>query len=373
MTSTGFVAYHAALAARMLRLLATYIFFISSNSLLAGALQAANHFWVPALAPVLNNIFFIGGLATCMFFGLPVEYFCLFVLLSGVVQFALHLTTYFRLGYAFDSIKSQTLSLFKSLMNKFFPAMLSGGMMQWSQVVDDYFASYLAAGSISLLALSNGFLRIPLGVVVALSTVLLPHFSRVATYAPRRLSYYLLEGAKLVFWVTLPAMVVMSFLSEKIFYALFYSDSFSLAQVAQARLILCACLLSLFFHAMNKVLLSMFYSLHQLWLPAGVTMSAMLMNIILCKWWVTTFQVTGLAIATSVSAAFQTTFFVLLLHFKFTFRLYPQVFMGFIYRYMLQLLLVLGSAYAVYELLLVAITLLPSALATLLTTTVFFW
>jgi putative peptidoglycan lipid II flippase len=373
MTAPGFGEYQTLLAARMLRILASYIFFISSNSLLAGALQAANHFWVPALAPIINNVCFIGGLLICLLLGLPVEYFCLFVLLSGVVQFMMHLGMYFRLGYAFDSIKTQTLSPFKSLMHKFIPAMLSGGMMQWSQVVDNFFASYLPAGSISLLDLSNGFLRIPLGVVVALSTILLPHFSRVVTYAPKRLSYYLLEGAKLVFWVTLPATLVMSFLSEKIFYTLFYSKSFSLAHVAQAKFILCACLLSLFFHAINKVLLSMFYSLHQVWLPAAVTMSAMLMNIVLCQWWVSSFQVTGLAIATSVSAAFQTTFFILLLRYKFKFRLYPAAFAGFFYRYVAQLAVVLGGAYAVYNLLLGAISFLPATFSHALTATVFFW
>jgi len=373
LTAPGFGEYQTLLAARMLRLLATYIFFISSNSLLAGALQAANHFWIPALAPVINNVCFIGGLLICLVVGLPVEYFCLFVLLSGVVQFAMHLGMYFRLGYAFEAIEAQTLSPFKSLMHKFIPAMLSGGMMQWSQVVDNFFASYLPAGSISLLDLSNGFLRIPLGVVVALSTILLPHFSRVVTYAPKRLSYYLLEGAKLVFWVTLPATLVMSFLSQKIFFTLFYSSSFTLAHVAQAQLILCACLLSLFFHSINKILLSMFYALHQVWLPAAVTMSAMLMNIVLCQWWVSSFQVTGLAIATSVSAAFQTTFFVLLLYFKFNFKLYPRPFATFFTRYALQLILVLGGAYLAYQGMLIGISLLPTSLAHLLTATVFFW
>ena len=362
-TAPGFGEYQTELAARMLRLLATYIFFISSNSLLAGALQAMQAFWVPAIAPVINNICFIGGLLICMTFGLPVEYFCLFVLLSGVVQFVMHLITYFKLGFSFAAIERSTWHPFKSVIYKFIPAMISGSMMQVSLIVDASFASYLQPGSISLLDLGTGFLRIPLGMVVALSTILLPHFSRVVTYAPKRLSFYLLESAKLVLWVTLPATLLMSFLSEKIFYTLFYSDSFSMAHVAQARLILCACLLSLFFHAMNKILLSMFYSLHQVWIPAGVTISAMLMNIILCKWWVMAFGVTGLAIATSVSAAFQTMCFVLLLRFKFNFRLYPGAFAEFLYRYTAQLAILLTVGYVVYRVL----------AAHLVTTTIFFW
>lgn len=224
-----------------------------------------------------------------------------------------------------------------------------------------------------MLDIANGFLRIPLGLVVALSTILLPHFSRIVTYAPSRLSFYLLEASKLVLWVALSAMIVMSFFAERIFYTIFYSSSFSLEQVAQGSLTLRACMLGLFFHAINKVLLSMFYSLHQVWIPAGVTMCAMLMNIMLCKWWVTTFQITGLAIATSLSAMFQAALFVLLLRFKFGFKLYPLAFTDFLSRFALQLGMVFGVGYVVYSALFFGITLLPAWLAHLLTATVFFW
>jgi putative peptidoglycan lipid II flippase len=372
-TAPGFGPYQTALAARMLQLLATYIFFISSNSLLAGALQAMQQFWIPALAPVINNVCFIGGLLLCIAFGLPVEYFCVFVLLSGVVQFVLHLVTYFRLGFGFEAIDRQTWHPFKSVIHKFIPAMLSGSMMQVSLIVDASFASFLKEGSISLLDIANGFLRIPLGLVVALSTILLPHFSRIVTYAPRRLSFYLFEAAKLVLWVAVAATIIMSFFAERIFYTVFYSSSFSLEQVAQGSLTLRACMLGLFFHAMNKILLSMFYSLHQVWIPAGVTMCAMLMNIILCKWWVATFQITGLAIATSVSAIFQASLFVLLLRYKFGFRLYPLAFADFLYRYALQLCVVFGSGYVAYKALFVLVSSLPATMAHLLTATVFFW
>ncbi len=373
-TAPGWSGYQAELAARLLRILVSYIFFISCNSLFAGALQAVHHFLVPALTPAINNICFIGGLLTCMFFKLPVEYFCLFVLLGGFVQFVLHVGMYIKLGFRFGAITPRTWEQFKPVLGKFIPAMLSGGMMQLSSLVDTYYASYLPAGSITILDLASGFMRIPLGMIgVALSTILLSHFSRVVLYAPKRLSFYLLESVKFVFWLTIPITMTMMFFSEKIFYTLFHSDKFSFAQVTEAKLVLSAFLVGLFFHSMNKVLLSVYYAAHQVWIPALITSVALAVNIMLCKWWVMTFQATGLAIATSVSASLQALFFIALLRWKFNFKMYAAPFALFLVRYMTQLLLVSFGFLAAYYSVLSAIERLPQQILQLLTMSILFW
>ena len=59
-----------------LKILLAFIVFLSSASLLAGALQSVGHFFVPAFAPVLLNIVFITGLLVCIWFGLSVKWLC---------------------------------------------------------------------------------------------------------------------------------------------------------------------------------------------------------------------------------------------------------------------------------------------------------
>ncbi len=374
LTAPGWGGDQALLAARLLRILVSYIFFISCNSLFAGALQAVHHFLIPALTPAINNVCFIGGLAICMFFQLPIEYFCLFVLLGGFVQFVLHLGMYLKLGFRFGYITPLTWVQFRPVMGKFIPAMMSGGMMQLSSLVDTYYASYLLAGSITILDLASGFMRIPLGMIgVALSTILLSHFSRVVLYAPKRLSFYLLESAKFILWLTLPIILSMMLFSEKIFLTLYHSDKFSMIQVTEAALVLNAFLFGLFFHSLNKVLLSVYYAAHQVWIPAVITSVALAVNIMLCKWWVMTFHAKGLAIATSVSAAFQAIFFIAMLKWKFNFKIYAGVFGMFVMQYVLQLLLVGAGFLAIYQALLLLIDRLPQQIALLLTTSLLFW
>ncbi len=70
----GEPAVQVVFAIRYLRILLAFIVFVSSSALLVGALQAMNHFFVPAFAPVLLNIVFIGALSICLSFGLPVDY-----------------------------------------------------------------------------------------------------------------------------------------------------------------------------------------------------------------------------------------------------------------------------------------------------------
>src|SRR5579872_208309 len=50
-----------AFAVTFLRILISFILFVSSSALLAAALQSVNHFFVPAFSPIVLNIFFIAG------------------------------------------------------------------------------------------------------------------------------------------------------------------------------------------------------------------------------------------------------------------------------------------------------------------------
>lgn len=370
----GYVDYRAELAARLLRILMLFIFFVSSNALMAGPLQAVHQFLLPALSSSILNVFFISGLLLGIYKGLSVEGFCSVILLGGCFVFILHLITYIRVGFHVASIDRKTVHSFSPVLQKFIPTMISASVMQLSLLVDTRYASFLPAGSVTLFTTANGFLRLALGMIVAFSTVLLPHFARVVTYAPKRLSFYLLETAKLIFWLTLPITIMLSFLANKIFYTFFYSHNFTLAQVAESKFILMAFLLGLFFFSMNKVLMSIYYALHQMWVPAIITIIVTGINIFLNAWWVTTFQATGLALATVTSAAVQTVMFVALLYLKFNFRLYHLNFLEFLYRYLLQIIIIVPIFFGIYKTIFyLIIKLLPESLACLLTMTIAFW
>ena len=342
----GFDAAQIAIAVPLLRILMPFIFFISSSALLAGALQSVGKFFVPAFGPILLNVIFIAGLLICYFFGLPVTYLCFFILFGGFLQCVQHLIAYFNQGFGFGSVNKQTWQAFRHILKKFFPCLVSMSVMEISLFIDTGFASYLHPGSISLLYYANRFMNIPLGVfAVALSTILLPHFSRISTYAPARLNFYILESAKLVFWVTLPCTLLMIFFARDIFTTLFLSDSFTRMQANEAASILIAFMIGLFFFSFNKILLNIFYSRHETKIPSFICLAGTLVNIILNFAFMSWLQGTGLALATTLAGIFQTALLFYYLYALYGYHGYLPRFFMFVWRYVMQLM-VIGLCFA---------------------------
>jgi len=361
----GFSPEKAIFAAKLLKILMPFIFFLSSSALLAGALQSLNRFFVPAISPALLNVVFIASLIVCLSFSFPVEYLCLFILLGGLLQLILHATAYFRLGFSFKKINRQALLSFSRVMIKFVPCLISMSVVEVSLFVDHYFASYLTDGSITLIFYANRFMGIPLGVfATAFSTILLPHFSRVSIYAPKRMGFYLLEATKFVFWIAIPVAFIMIYFSENILYSfLYYSKKFNLAQVSEASSILVAFLIGLFFFSLNKILLNIYYAFHNTWIPTVISLFATIINFILNRLLVQALMATGIALATTISAIVQTILFITVLWLAFGLPFYGIKFFEFFYRYVLQLTVAFSFMILSYKVAVWGISYLPILLS----------
>lgn len=334
----------------LLHLLMPFILFISSSALLAGALQAAGKFLIPAYAQVILNSIVITGLLVILHFNLPVTYLCIVYLLGGCITFIAHFLAYLRLNFNFSSINFATLKTFWLTLVRFIPCSISMSITEVSAIIDCRFSSYLAVGTLSLVNYANRFLGIPVGVFgVAFSTILLPHLSHIGTYAPRRMSFYLLEASKLIFWVMLPAAIIMSIVSEKFFHTIFVATGkFSIMQAEEAGRILTAYLIGLASLSFNKILLNVYYALHSAWIPFWISVITTAINIGANMALIGPYGATGLALATSLSVIIQTVLLVILLNTYFGLRIYIGVFMHFLLRYTIQLICILLPALYVY-------------------------
>jgi putative peptidoglycan lipid II flippase len=361
-------------AVSFLRILISFIVFLSSSSLLAAALQSVNHFFVPAFSPILINIIWIAGILFCMLGNFPVHYMCFFLLAASFAQFLLHISVYLQLNFGFGAIDKQSWQNFKAVLKKFLPCFFSMSVMEINLFIATTLASYLPKGSISLIYYANRFMGVPLGVfALAFSTILLPHFSRISTYAPQRLSFYLLEATKFIFWVTIPFTLLMSFVAEKIFLTMFLSDKFSLAQVFEARNILIAYVIGLFFFSLNKILLNLFYSLHETKIPLYISLFAVVSYYSISKISLPLYGAMGLAMANVASAMLQSLLFVLFLHTKYDFKLYGKQFMLFLSTYLVNLTAIAAIFIAVYAGMVFGIAQLPESFAHFFLYKIGFW
>lgn len=336
----GFSAFQVIQAANFLRILMPFIFFISTSALLAGPLQAIGHFFIPAFGQVLINGVYIIGLVICFIFSLPVTVLCWFILCGGLVQLLAHFAAFWRLQFRFGVVQKKDIVSFGPILAKFALCMVSMCVVEIGLFIDTSFASLLEEGSVSLLYYANRFMGIPLGVfAVAFSTILLPHFSRVSAYAPRRLGFYLLEATKLVWWVTIPIVGMMVLFSHKLFSTIFLSEKFTLFQVNQTASILIAFLAGLFFFAINKILLNVYYALHHTLIPGIIAIVSVCCNTFLNWVLIDVWKAVGLAIATTLAGILQTILLFGVLYYWVQLPLYFASLLQFILRYTVQLIL----------------------------------
>lgn len=371
----GFSPEQFAFAVPFLRILIAFILCLSSSALLAGALQAVNHFFITAFAPVIINIFYLAGLVGGLYFGFSVTTLCFFILAGSIAAFIAHLAIYFWYQFSFGSVNWNAWKDFRNVANKFIPAMLGLSIVEISLFIDSMFASYLPKGSYALIDLSARFMQIPLGVFsVAFSSILLPHFARIGTYAPRRLGFYLLEATKFIFWVTVPAAIMMAIVSDKIFITLFVSDKFPLSRVPEGCYTMMAFLTGLFFFSINKVLVNLYYSRHNARVPTIASIVSTIVNVVVNFMLMPILGTPGLALGTVVGALVQMVMMMYALRQNLGISLYLGFFGAFLKRYVLQVTLLttaFGLAYYAIGLLILAYA--SPSLAVFLLNKVGFW
>jgi putative peptidoglycan lipid II flippase len=371
----GFSDEQIAHAVPFVRILMPFIAFISTSALLAAPLQAVGNFFVVAISPVILNGLFIAGLLTCLWGKLSPDILCWFIVVGSFLQLLLHAIVFARLHFSFGRITKSDLAAFGKLFLNFLLCLPSISMMELSLFIDTSFASYLPSGQLSLLYYANRFANISIGVfAVSFSTILLPHFSRIRTYAPRRLHFYLYESLKFVLWVMIPAAILLAFFSYEIFYTLFLSQKFTLDHVMEAHYILWAFSVGLIFFACNKIILNVYYALGIAWIPAIVSMGATIVNAV-CNWFLLfRFQARGLAAATSFSAALQCAVLFFIAHRFYGFRLFLAPLAFFICRYTIQLICFCTLWFVLYNGCVYGIQhFLPAIIAYLLLDTFGFW
>ena len=346
----GFSVEQVAYAVPFLRILISFILFVSSSALLACVLQSINHFFVPAFSSVIINMFFIAGLLVCQHFGVSINYLCFFIVVGSIAAFLAHLWVYFWYHFSFGSINAHALKNFRALIKKFIPSMLGMSVVELNLFLDSAVSSFLSTGSYTLIYYGYRFMGIPLGVFsVAFSSILLPHFSNVGTYAPKRLSFYLLESAKFVLWVTVPVAIFMIFFAQKIFMTLIVSSKFPIERVPEAAGILIAFLVGLFFLSINKILLNIFYSFHDTKAPTFTSIIATAVNFVGSVILMQFFTTIGIAMATTISGIVQTGLLLYFLRKRYNFTLYWKFFGDFLVRFSVQFAVVAGLFIASYR------------------------
>jgi putative peptidoglycan lipid II flippase len=334
----GFSSEKIAATANLLQILISFIIFISSGAIIASALQSQKKFFIPAIAPSILNVTYIGSLVLCIYFKFPTTIFCWCVIATSVVYFLLHLIAYFQNNYQFQKPTGETFREIKIILLQLVPCIISVGITEINHFINTGFASYLASGSMTLIRSSFQFVNIPVGIITAsLVTVLLPHFSKLHLESPQEMADHLFEAIKFTIWTTMPICFMLWLFSQHIFETLFMGDQQAMLKIPVAQAIFCAYLTGLLSFSLNKIFLTIFYALRLTIIPMIASIVAIATNYCLSKHLITAYGAAGIAFASSISAVIQTVLLAIFLSEYLHIRWSGKKWIQFLARYSFQI------------------------------------
>lgn len=292
-------------AEHMLRVMFPYLLLIVLTAFAGAVLNTCSVFGPPAFAPVLLNLALIGAaLLFAPHASMPIYVLGFGVLIGGVAQLLLQLPFLKRVGLLprmkLGFKDPATLRVVKRMV----PALFGVSVAQISLLVDNFFASFLPAGSISWLYYSDRLIYFPLGVIgVALATVVMPHLSRQHAKKDEAIFSGTLDWAlRCVLLVGLPCAVGLFVLAGPILATLIHYGKFNVEDVVMTAKSLRAFAVGLPAFMGIKVLASAFYARQNIKTPVKIAAFAVVVNLCLNLALIYPMQHAGLALATSLSS-----------------------------------------------------------------------
>ena len=274
-SAPGFVADSAKfdLTVQLLRITSPYIFFISLVAVAAGILNTYNKFWVPAFAPVLLNVCFIGGaLWAAPYFDPPILALAWAVFVAGIVQLAFQLPFLKKIGMLPSlrfSLKDEGMW---RVIKQMGPAVFGVSIAQISLILNTIFASFLVAGSVSWLYYADRLMEFPTGMLgVALGTILLPSLSKLhASGDTTEYSRLLDWGLRLTFLLALPAALALGMIATPLLATFFQHGEFTAHDVLMSRNALVGYSVGLIGLILVKILAPGFYAQQDIKTPVKI-------------------------------------------------------------------------------------------------------
>lgn len=280
-TAPGFVkdADKFALTVQLLRITSPYIFFISLVAVAAGILNTYGKFSVPAFAPVLLNICFIGGaLWLAPYCNPPILALGWAVFIAGIVQLAFQIPFLKKIGMLPKwSLNLQDAGVWR-IIRQMGPAVFGVSISQISLIINTIIASLLVSGSVSWLYYADRLMEFPSGMLgVALGTILLPSLSKhYADNSPEEYSKLLDWGLRLTFMLTLPAALALGMIAVPLLATFFQHGAFAMNDVLMTRNALVGYSVGLIGIILVKILAPGFYARQDIRTPVKIGIATLL-------------------------------------------------------------------------------------------------
>ncbi len=294
------------LTVQLLRITSPYIFFISLVAVAAGILNTYNKFWVPAFAPILLNVCFIGGaLWAAPYFDPPILALAWAVFVAGIVQLGFQIPFLKKIGmmprFRFNLKDAGMWRVIKQMG----PAVFGVSIAQISLILNTIFASFLVAGSVSWLYYADRLMEFPTGLLgVALGTILLPSLSRCHADGDTAEYSKLLDwGLRLTLLLALPAALALGMIATPLLATFFQHGAFTAHDVLMSRNALVGYSVGLLGLILVKILAPGFYAKQDIKTPVKIGIVTLLATQAMNVWFVFGLDLAHAGLALSIGLA----------------------------------------------------------------------
>lgn len=227
------------------------------------------------------------------------------MLVGGIIQAAVLIPSLVKSGYfpqlSFDFKNAD----FKKVLKNMGPGLIGMGLLQFTTIVNLNFSSSLAEGTISYINYVDRLIELPLSLIsVSLGTALLPilsnHHARKETSQLTRTAQHYLE---LNLLLSMAAAAGLYFMAQPLVDLLFGRGKFKPSDVLVTSEILRTYCWVMIFSSGVRVLTPAYFAVKNTWFPAVVSAICLTVHIILAPILISKYQVFGLMISTTFSAA----------------------------------------------------------------------
>lgn len=296
------------LTVNLTRIMFPYLIFIGLTAYGMGILFSYKSFFAPSFSPALLNIaLIVSALFASYFFRQPVYGLAVGVLVGGVLQLAFQIPYLYKNGFSFIKITTLVHPGAKTILRLLMPRVFGTAVYQLNIFVDTICASLafiVGQGAIAAIYYANRIIQFPLAVFgLAIASAALPTMSRLAAEDNmEELRNTISFSLRSIFLIMVPCSFMIMVLSGPIIELFFQRGQFSSYSTVITSSALLFYSLGLSAFAGVKILVSCFYSLKDTKTPVKVATGCLVINVLLNVILMFPLKVSGLALASSISA-----------------------------------------------------------------------
>ena len=279
----GFDAQQQKLTVDLLRVMLISPIVFGVSGIVMGALNAQQHFLLPALAASIYNVSIIGGSLLGQHLGTGVQG----IAVGVVAGSALHLLIQVPMLPRYDARYSPTLGLkdpnVREVGRLIAPRVLGTAVAQLNFLVNNSLASGMFTGAASAINYAWRLMLLPQGILAqAVGTAAFPTFAEQAAQEQYdNMRETLAATLRAVLFLSLPATAGLLVLGRPLVGFLFERQEFTQSSTDQVAWALAFFALGLVGHSGLEVIARAFYALHDTFTPVWVGSLAVALNIIL--------------------------------------------------------------------------------------------